>query len=75
MSKTLDTKPLTYHLRNTKGYEILGSFYDYKLQKVKNNSEIYQIEKILKSQAHGGKKQFLFRWLRYNSDFESWLAV
>ena len=43
VAKFLDTKPITYRLRDTKDEEIFGDFYDYELQKVKNNSEIYQI--------------------------------
>ena len=46
MSKILDTIPITYRLRDTKDDEILGGFYEYELQKVRNTSEIYQIEKI-----------------------------
>ena len=61
--KILDTKPITYRLRDTKDEEILGGFYDYELQKVKNASEIYQIEKILKTRIRRGKKQLLVRWL------------
>jgi hypothetical protein len=53
VSKVLDTKPVTNWLRNTKDEEILSGFYDYELQKVKNNSKIYQIEKKLKSNAQG----------------------
>jgi len=75
VAKILDTKPITYRLRDTKDEEILGGFYDYELQKVKNASEIYQIEKILKTRTRGGKKQLLVRWLGYNSDFDSWIGV
>ena len=45
MSKVLDTKSITYRLRDTKYYEILGVFYEYELQKVKVNG-IYQIEDV-----------------------------
>jgi hypothetical protein len=75
VTKILDTKPITYRLRDTKDEEILRGFYDYELHKVKNNSEIYQIEKILKSRTRKGKKQLLVRWLGYNSDFDSWIGV
>jgi hypothetical protein len=75
VAKILDTKPLTYRLRDTKDEKILGGFYDYELQKVKKNSEIYQIEKILKTRTRRGRKQLLVRWLGYNSDFDSWIGV
>ena len=75
VAKILDTKPITYRLPDAKDKEILGGFYDCELQKVKNNSEIYQIEKILKTRTRRGKKQLLVRWLGYNSDFDSWIGV
>ena len=75
VAKILDTKPITHRLRDNKDEDILGGFYDYELQKVKNNSEIYQIEKILKTRTRRGKKQLLVRWLGYNSDFDSWIGV
>ena len=75
VSKILDTIPITYRLRDTKDDEILGGFYEYELQKVRNTSEIYQIEKILKSRTRRGKKQLLVRWLGYNSDFDSWVSA
>ena len=37
-AKNLDTKPITYRLRDIKYEEILGGFYDYEQQKVRNNS-------------------------------------
>jgi hypothetical protein len=37
VSKFLDTKPITYRLRDMKDDEILGGFYDYELQKVGNS--------------------------------------
>ena len=73
MAKILDTKPITYRLRDTKDEEILGGFYDYELQKVKNTG-IYQIENILKTRTHRGMKQLLVCWLGYNSDFNSWIS-
>ena len=75
VSKILDTTTTTYRLRDTKDDEILGGFYEYELQKVRNTSEIYQIEKILKSRTRRGKKQLLVRWLGYNSDFDSWVSA
>ena len=65
---------MTYRLRDSKDDEILGGFYDYELQKVKD-SGIYQIEKVLKTRTRGGKKQLLVRWLGYNSEFDSWIGV
>ena len=35
VSKILDTKPVTYRLRDTKDKDILGGFYDYEFHKSK----------------------------------------
>ena len=66
---------MTYRLRDTKDDVILGGFYKYELQKVRNTSEIYQIENLLKSRTRRGKRQLLVRWLGYNSDFNSWIPT
>jgi hypothetical protein len=71
VAKILDTKPITYCLRDIKYEEILGGFYDYQQQKVRNTSYIYQIEMILKTRTRRGKKQLFVRWPGYSSDFDS----
>jgi hypothetical protein len=38
VAKILDTKPITYRLRDTKDEEILCGFYDYEQQKIRNTS-------------------------------------
>ena len=72
--RILDNTPITYRLRDKKDVEILGSFYDYELPKVINTG-MYQIDKILRTCIHRGKRQVLVRWLGYNSDFDSWISV
>ena len=57
MSKVLDAKAITYCLRDMKDNEILSGFYDYELQKVKNNV-MYQIQKILKTRTGKGERSF-----------------
>ena len=37
VSKVLETKPLTYRLRDKKDDKILSGFYEYQLQKFRNN--------------------------------------
>ena len=56
VSKILNTKPVSYRLRDSNDKGILSGFCDYKLQKFKKNSEIYQIEEILKSRTHWSKR-------------------
>ena len=73
-SRILDTTPITHRPRDLKENEILCGFYYYELQNVQN-TEIYQIENILKDHTHKGKRQLLVCWLRYNSDFDSWISA
>jgi hypothetical protein len=54
VSKVLDTRPITCQLRDMKDEAILGGFSDYELQKV-GSSEIYPIEKALKTHNRKGK--------------------
>ena len=47
------TQPVTYKLKDLKGEEIKGSFYEQELQKTKQ--EIYRIEKVIRKRK---KKTF-----------------
>ena len=38
-------------------------------------SDVYQIEKVLKTRWRNGKKQVLVRWLHYDDSFDSWLPA
>ena len=40
-----------------------------KLQKTKNTSEVYVIEKIIRR----NKNKYLFKWRNYSNDFNSWI--
>ena len=77
--KILDTKPLTYRLRDIKEIKRRRSsfavFMTSNFTKSKIRVKSYQIEQILKSRIQWGKRQLLVCWLGYNSDFDSWVAV
>ena len=48
------------------------------LDSVLNENEIvryepeYMVEKILKTRKKNGRKEYLLRWLHYDSSFDSW---
>ena len=46
-----------------------GIFYQQELQKTKNNSEVYDIEKIVKK----NRNMYLTKWRGYSDDFNSWI--
>ena len=46
IDKQLDTSPVTYSIKDLKGENIEGSFYEQELQK--SSQEVFRIEKVLK---------------------------
>ena len=48
---------------------IEGVYYEKELQKSKNNSEIYIIEKIIRK----NKDKYLVKWRGYSNDFNSYV--
>lgn len=73
ISEILNTQPTTYRLRDYQDEVILGGFYEYELQKVKDNNK-YLIEKIIKTRVLNGNRQYLVRWQGYSSKFDSWIS-
>lgn len=62
------TNPTTYLLEDMNGQPILGSFYEYELQKAKH-SDVYLIEKILRRK---GNKVYV-KWLGLDNSHNSWI--
>ena len=57
---------ITYKIKDLNNNIIEGIFYQQELQKTKNASEVYIIEKII-------RKKNLFKWINYSNDFNSWV--
>lgn len=66
--KVNQTNPPTYHLEDKHKQRILGSFYEYEIQKTKF-PDIYLIEKILKRK---GNKLYV-KWLGLSEKENSWV--
>ena len=47
-----------------------GIFYEKELQKTKNTSKVYVIEKII---IMKNKNKYLVKWRGYSNDFNSWV--
>ena len=72
--KRFGTIPATYVLRDLKGTNIKGRFYEQELQKIlKTNREFWRVEKILKSRGTGASKEHFVKWKGFDSRFNSWI--
>ena len=60
---------ITYQLEDMNDEIIKGIFYKKELQKTRNTSDQYIIEKILKT----NKNKIHVKWRAYNSSFNSWI--
>ena len=60
---------ITYKIKDLNDEIIEGIFYERELQKTKNNSEIYIIEKIIRK----NKDKYLVKWKGYSNDFNSYV--
>ena len=60
---------ITYKIKDLNDEVVKGIFYEKELQKAKNTSREYIIEKILKT----NKNKIYVKWRNYNSSFNSWI--
>ena len=60
---------ITYKIKDLNDEIIDGIFYQQELQKTKNTSGVYIIEKIIKK----NKNKYLVKWGNYSDDFNSWI--
>ena len=60
---------ITYKIKDLNGEIIEGIFYEKELQKTKNTSKVYIIEKIIRK----SKNKYLVKWRGYSNDFNSWI--
>ena len=70
--KVQPTIPVTYKIKETRGEEIQGTFYEPELQKTKQ--EIHRIEKVLRRRTRkDGVKEVYVKWKGYNEIFNQWI--
>ena len=60
---------ITYRIKDLNDEIIEGIFYERELQKTKNTSQVYVIEKIIRK----NKNKYLVKWRGYSNDFNSWI--
>ena len=72
MSEVKPTVPTTYKIKDLKGEEIKGTFYQQELQK--SSQEEFRIEKVIKKRrTKSGEKEAYVKWKGYSNDFNSWI--
>ena len=60
---------ITYKIKDLNDEIIKGIFYEKELQKTKNTSEVYVIEKIIRR----NKNKYFVKWRNYSNDFNGWI--
>ena len=60
---------ITYKIKDLNDNIIDGIFYQQELQKTKNTSGAYIIERIIRK----NKNKYLVKWRGYSNDFNSWI--
>lgn len=74
--KRYPTYPPTYLLKDLKGENVKGRFYEEELQKIiKSNQDFWKVEKVLKTKGKGLNKKLFVRWKGFPSKFDSWISV
>ncbi|XP_068756293.1 uncharacterized protein [Montipora capricornis] len=70
IDKIQNTNPITYKLKDLRGEDIQGSFYEPELFKARQ--DVFCIDKV--SRRDYKKKQALVKWKGYSDDFNSWIS-
>ena len=65
------TNPITYKIKDLRGEDIQGSFYEPELLKVKQ--DVFRIDKVI--WRNYKKKQALVKWKGYGDDLNSWIPM
>ena len=60
---------ISYRIKDLNDEIIKGIFYEKELQKSKNTSGVYIIEKIIGK----NKNKYLVKWRGYSNEFNSWV--
>ena len=69
----LPRNPPVYRLIDLNQEIIKGTFYGKELQKVKLDSSVFIVEKVIKTRTRNRKKEYLVSWLGYPNSFNSWV--
>ena len=73
VSRRRGTNPPVYVVKDYRGDELEGTFYEPELQRVVKTDDVYKIETVLDERVRGGVKEMLVKWLGYPATFNSWI--
>ncbi|XP_068748815.1 uncharacterized protein [Montipora capricornis] len=65
------TNPITYKLKDLRGEDVQGSFYEPELLKAKQ--DVFRIDKVIRRNYK--KKQALVKWKGYSDEFNCWIPL
>ena len=71
INKIQYTNPITYKIKDLRGEDIQGSFYEPELLKAKQ--DVFCIDKVIRRDYK--KKQALVKWKGYSDEFNSWIPM
>lgn len=75
VDRVVKGSPNTYHIKNDAGQEVLGKFYNEELSRTQeNNTELWTVEKVLRSRKKKGVKEYFVKWQGKSSKFNSWIT-
>ena len=74
IKSVIPSLPPTYKIVDLNNENILGSFYDYEIQKVEKIDEIFNIQNILKKRKKDNKIEYFVSWKGYPKSFNSWVT-
>lgn len=70
----LSRKPPVYVLHDEMDEKLAGVFYEEEMQKVEILSDVYIVEKVLKTRKKAGKTEHFVKWKGYPEKFNSWVS-
>ena len=75
ITERIARKPPVYRLSDFNGDLIFGTFYEYELQKIIKEDDVYRVERVLRKRTRLGQREVLVKWKGYPNEFNSWINV
>lgn len=75
ITKRIGRKPPVYQLKDHNDEDIHGTYYEYELQKITKEDDVYRVEKVLRRRTRNGQREMFVKWKGYPAEFNSWVNV